>query len=204
MKDQFIQHDSQDNHILYSKCKLVKDINSENIQNIIKDMRTKMQGNGLGLAANQIGHPYQIFMIEFDKKNTTRYTLDFPDVPFQVFINPMITKCSDQKVSFWHGCLSALGYKRAKLATYKEIEYKAYNQHGEEISGVLGGLAAVIFQHEFAHLLGKMYIDFDTQYIDNDILTEKIKSNEINIYEECDNTIPLIISDYKIGSIIED
>ncbi|AXA33544.1 peptide deformylase [Francisella adeliensis] len=203
MKEQFIQYDDEYNDILYSKCELVKDINSQHIQNIIKEMQTKMRAiGGLGLAANQIGYPYQIFMIEFDKKNTSRYTINLPDVPFQVFINPTINKHSNQNVSFWHGCLSAIGYKRAKLATYKEIEYQAYDQYGEIIKGSLSNLAAVIFQHEFAHLLGKMYIDFDTQYIDNDVLTEMINSKKINIYEDCDHSVPHIISDYQIGSSI--
>ncbi|MDE4948973.1 peptide deformylase, partial [Francisella tularensis subsp. holarctica] len=84
----------------------------------------------------------------------------FESVPYQVCINPKMTKASKQRVSFWHGCLSALGENRGKLATYKEIEYEAYNQHGEKITVKLDSIAAVIFQHEFTHILGSVYVDF--------------------------------------------
>lgn len=111
MKSQFIQYNDINNQVLYQKCKPVTDIQSSEIQNIIAEMREKMQGNGIGLAANQIGYPHQIFMIEFDSSNA-RYPLNFDSVPFQVFINPKITKASEKRVGFWHGCLSALGEKR--------------------------------------------------------------------------------------------
>lgn len=202
MKSQFIQYNDPNNEVLYQKCKPVVDIQSAEIQNIIAEMREKMQGNGIGLAANQIGYPYQIFMIEFDSSNS-RYPLDFESVPYQVFINPKITKASKQRVSFWHGCLSALGEKRGKLATYKEIEYEAYNQHGKRIIGKLDSIAAVIFQHEFNHLIGSVYVDFDTEYMDNDELQAKFSTGELLPYQECGEEIPLILEKYQVGHKIK-
>lgn len=201
MKSQFIQYNDSNNEVLYQRCKPVNDIQSSEIQSIIAEMHEKMQCNGIGLAANQIGYPYQIFMIEFDSSNA-RYPLSFDSVPFQVFINPKITKASETRVSFWHGCLSALGEKRGKLATYKEIEYEAYNQHGKKITGKLDSIAAVIFQHEFNHLLGSVYVDFDTEYMDIGELQSKFASGEIKPYEDCGDEIPLIIDDYIIGNDI--
>ncbi|MDE5010892.1 peptide deformylase, partial [Francisella tularensis] len=78
-------------------------------------MHEKMQGNGIGLAANTIGYPYQIFMIEFVSSNA-RYPFSFDSVPYQVFINPPITKASKQRVSCWQGCWSAGGEKRGTRA----------------------------------------------------------------------------------------
>ncbi|AJI72726.1 polypeptide deformylase family protein [Francisella tularensis subsp. novicida D9876] len=201
MKSQFIQYNDSNNKVLYQKCKPVADIQSAEIQNIITEMHEKMQGNGIGLAANQIGYPYQIFMIEFDSSNA-RYPFSFDSVPYQVFINPKITKASKQRVSFWHGCLSALGEKRGKLATYKEIEYEAYNQHGEKITAKLDSIAAVIFQHEFNHLLGSVYVDFDTEYIDNEELQAKFASGELKPYQECGEEVPLLLEKYQIGKNI--
>ncbi|APC92028.1 MULTISPECIES: peptide deformylase [Francisella] len=201
MESQFIQYNDPNNEVLYRKCKPVTDIKSAEIQNIIVEMRQKMQGNGIGLAANQIGYGYQIFMIEFDSSNLS-YPLDFASVPYQVFINPKITKASKQRVSFWHGCLSALGEKRGKLATYKEIEYQAYNQYGEVITGKLDSIAAVIFQHEFNHLLGSVYIDFDTEYMDSVELQAKFKSGELKPYQECGEEVPLLLEKYQIGEDI--
>jgi len=201
MKSQFIQYNDQNNEVLYQKCKPVIDIKSAEIQSIITEMRAKMQGNGIGLAANQIGYPYQIFMIEFDSSNS-RYPLDFASVPYQVFINPKITKASQQRVSFWHGCLSALGHKRGKLATYKEIEYEAYNQNGKKIIGKLDSIAAVIFQHEFNHLIGSVYVDFDTEYMDSKELQAKFSTGEILAYQDCVEDVPLLLQNYKIGEDI--
>lgn len=198
MKSQFIQYNDPNNEVLYQKCKPVIDIKSDEIQNIITEMHVKMQGNGIGLAANQIGYPYQIFMIEFDSSNS-RYPLDFESVPYQVFINPKITKASKQRVSFWHGCLSALGEKRGKLATYKEIEYEAYNQNGKKITGKLDSIAAVIFQHEFNHLIGSVYVDFDTDYMDSKDLQAKFATGEILAYQECGEEVPLLLQKYQIG-----
>jgi peptide deformylase len=198
INNKFVQFDGDDRQILYTKCKHVDDISSTNIQNIIKEMYTEMHGVGLGLAANQLGYPYQIFMIEFDKEKSSRYSLDFDSVEYQVFINPRVISHSDKRVSFWHGCLSALGYKRAKLASYKTLEYSAYNEHSELITGTLDGLAAVVFQHEYAHLLGKMYVDYDTEYLDHDVLNEKVEAGGITLYEHCDESVPLIVDDFGI------
>ena len=200
MDSQFIQDNGENKEILYQKCKPVKDITSDRIQSVIKEMHRKMAGYGIGLAANQIGYSHQIFIIEYkNDSSVSRYSLDFESIPYQVFINPKIIKVSKQRVSFWHGCLSALGEKRGKLATYKEIEYEAYNQYGEKILGKLDSLAAVIFQHEFNHLLGSVYIDFDTEYMDYKDLQVKFESGELKAYEECGMDVPLILSNYKIG-----
>ncbi|QIW10701.1 peptide deformylase [Francisella sp. LA112445] len=201
MNSQFIQYNDPDNEVLYQKCKPVTDIKSAEIQDIISEMHQKMSGNGIGLAANQIGYPYQIFMIEFDGSNS-RYPVDFAKVSYQVFINPKITKASKKRVSFWHGCLSALGEKRGKLATYKEIEYEAYNQNGEKITGKLDSIAAVIFQHEFNHLLGSVYVDFDTEYMDAEELQAKFISGELKPYEECGEEVPLLLEKYQIGDTV--
>ncbi|WP_150467091.1 peptide deformylase [Francisella sp. SYW-9] len=201
MDSQFIQYNDPNNEVLYQKCRPVTDIKSAKIQDIISEMHQKMSGNGIGLAANQIGYPYQIFMLEFDGSNS-RYPLDFESVAYQVFINPKITKASKERVSFWHGCLSAIGEKRGKLATYKEIEYEAYSQYGEKIIGKLDSIAAVIFQHEFNHLLGSVYVDFDTEYMDNEELQAKFASGEISPYEECGENIPFLLEGYEIGTNI--
>jgi peptide deformylase len=204
----FVQYDSfLGKDILYKPSKKVTDISSTKIQKIILEMKDKMMGNGIGLAANQISYPLQIFMISYtNNKNSSfyssRYKTPLPSVPFQVFINPIITKASAELVSFWHGCLSASTHPLGKVSTYKEIEYKAYNPQGEKISGSLDNLAAVIFQHEFRHLLGKLYLDYSKDFMKRSKFEQKIISEEINAYETCDQTVPHLLEDYKIGTAI--
>jgi peptide deformylase len=207
MKDDIIQFNSQDKDVLYKKCKKVRNITSYNIQKIIKNMYENMSGVGIGIAANQIGFSYQIFITEYNSnkinsKTETRYPMDMPTVPYQVFINPKILKVSNEHVSYWHGCLSALSSKRGKVATYKWIDYEAYNEKGEKVFGRLDDMGAVIFQHEFRHLLGELYLDYAHEYMDFDKLKIKFNSGELKPYEICDKSIPHLLSGYNVGDEI--
>ena len=82
------------------------------------------------------------------EKSKKRYP-SLSEVSFQVFINPVITKASSDRVRFWHGCLSAKGKKYGELASYTWLKYEALDSSLQTMRGSLDGLAAVIFQHEF-------------------------------------------------------
>ena len=85
--------------VLRKKAKKVKDIKSEKIQNIIKEMLDCVKkSNGVGLAAPQIFHSYQILIIS--SKPNERY----PDAPFmedEIIINPKIIKKLKTKEKGW-------------------------------------------------------------------------------------------------------
>lgn len=199
--------DNNRNNSLYTTSKKINiaDIKSERIQLLIKSMHQIMDGLlGIGLAANQVGEPLQLFMIEFRKDMDKHKNLNMENVPFQIFINPKITNTSCDKVIFWHGCLSALDKPKGKVVTFKWIDYEALDEHGTIKTGRLAGMAAVIFQHEFRHLLGKCYFDFAKEFLERDVLQEKIKSLEINPYEDASVDDPLLLSDYIIGETIEE
>lgn len=207
---QFVQYsDKLGRDILYKPTRRVQDIQAKTVQSLIDSMHPKMTAAGIGLAANQVGEPLQLFMIEYhppteDTKESTRYKVIMPDVPYQVFINPRITKASKETVSFWHGCLSAADKERGKVATYKWIEYQAYNRDGKKIMGRLDDLGAVIFQHEFRHLLGKLYFDQTHIFMASEELDRKRQSGEIKAYEICGKEVPLLLADYDVGESIED
>lgn len=62
--EEFVQYSSdQGKKYLYKSTQLVKNISSPQIQKIIEEMKILLKGKGVGLAANQIGFPYQIFII---------------------------------------------------------------------------------------------------------------------------------------------
>jgi peptide deformylase len=156
---------------------------------------------GVGIAANQIGKRLQIFIIEA-KADNPRYKVLGP-VEKQIFINPIITKVSGAKKNFWHGCLSASGEKRGNVATYEWIEYRCQNLKGEKVSGRLEGFAAVIFQHEFRHLMNGTYLDFAKQFLSKPELDKKIESGELPFFDIAPDTLPLLIKDFEIGQNIE-
>ncbi|MDG1333896.1 MAG: peptide deformylase [Crocinitomicaceae bacterium] len=157
---------------------------------------------GVGIASNQLGKSLQIFMIEA-KSSNPRYKVLGP-VEKQVFINPVITKTSKKRMNFWHGCLSADGENRGNVATYEWIEYSCQNQKGEVRKGRLEGFAAVIFQHEFRHMLSGTYLDHANHFLPKEELDEKLDSGELPFFEVTSDTLPLLIEGYKLGETIEE
>jgi len=73
-------------------------------------------------------------------------------------INPVFHALSDSKEKDWEGCLSIPGI-RALVPRYQEILINYTNQQGGSVETRLEGFVARIFQHEFDHLEGKVYLD---------------------------------------------
>ena len=73
-------------------------------------------------------------------------------------INPAFQALSDTREKDWEGCLSIPGI-RALVPRYKEILINYTNQHGVLVEARLEGFVARVFQHEFDHLEGKVYLD---------------------------------------------
>ena len=206
----FVQYDSPlGKEVLYTPCKAVENILSKDFQDLLIKMKERMTGWGIGLAANQVGASLQAFMIEFtqDKSapsHTNRYRTNLADVPFQVFINPKITRTSKEKMSFWHGCLSALEHKKGIVATYKWIDYEAYNEKGEKIKGRLDDFGSVIFQHEFRHLLGGLFLNKAKTFHSQEELWELFDKEKLKPYDKASTELPLLLEDYLVGESVEE
>lgn len=157
---------------------------------------------GIGIASNQLGKRLQIFMIEAEADNPRYQVLGA--VPKQVFVNPIITKTSETRKNFSHGCLSAHGKERGNVATYEWIEYSCQNEKGESQTGRRDGFAAVIFQHEFRHLLGGTYLDHAHHFVAKDELNKKLESGALPFFEVANETLPFLIEGYDIGETIEE
>jgi peptide deformylase len=105
---------------------------------------------GLGLAAPQVGMPYQMF---------AAYHATEPEKPELegVYINPVII---DRRgtVEGEEGCLSFPGLYR-KVRRARTVNVQAYNLKGELVELELNDLPARIWQHETDHLHGILFID---------------------------------------------
>jgi len=180
-----------------------KEFNSPELNTFVDSMYTVMlRKAGVGIAANQLGKRLQIFIIEA-KSDNPRYKVLGP-VKKQVFINPKITAVSKERKNFWHGCLSAKGEKRGNVASFEWIEYECQNQKGEIQSGKLEGFAAVIFQHEFRHLMNGTYLDHANHFVLKEELDQKLDTGELPFFEPANDTLPLLIEGYQIGRSLED
>tara|TARA_E500000178_G_C17006787_1_gene748487 strand:- start:1102 stop:1611 length:510 start_codon:yes stop_codon:yes gene_type:complete len=137
------------NPILSTKTKPVKSFD-DHLQKIIDDMfETHYAQKGCAaLAANQLGIPYQITVIDFS---------DERDQPL-CLINPEIIETHGE-TNTHEGCMSLLdvGYHRVKRA--EKIKVKALDRHGKEIIIDADGFLAKCIQHEIDHLNGMVYID---------------------------------------------
>ncbi len=179
-----------------------KEFQSEELNALIDAMySTMLEKAGVGIAANQIGKQMQVFIIEA-KADNPRYKV-LGSVPKQIFINPRITSVSKEKKNFWHGCLSAEGMDRGNVATYEWIEYECFDAEGNLKQGKLEGFAAVVFQHEFRHLLNGTYIDVAQEFLPKSELDEKISTGAIPFFEKADASLPLLIDGYKIGETLD-
>lgn len=179
-----------------------KEFNTRELNAQIDSMYNMMvRKSGVGIAANQLGKRLQIFIIEA-KSDNPRYKILGP-VQKQLFINPIITKVSLSKKNFWHGCLSAEGQKRGNVATYEWIEYQCQNEKGEVTSGRLEGFAAVIFQHEFKHLMNGTYLDVAKHFLSKAELDHEIEMKKTPFFEAASDTLPLLINGYIVGETLE-
>ncbi len=137
----------------------LKDISSEKIQKIIRDMKEALstQKDGVAIAAPQIGIPLRIFVVSDAvlKEADKEYKSIGKDI---VFVNPEITKLSRQKSDVEEGCLS-VRWKYGKVKRSIKAAVKGYNELGEMVERGASGLLAQVFQHETDHLDGILFTD---------------------------------------------
>ena len=118
-------------------------------------MNIMLEANGVGIAAPQIGYSTQVMII------ASRPNLRYPDAPLMeplAMINPTILWHSKQNVLGWEGCLSVPGL-RGEVARADEVKVRFIDIHGSQQESHYRGFVARIIQHEFDHLMGKVFLD---------------------------------------------
>lgn len=137
------------NKVLREKTKPVKKINGEYhkiIGDMIKLTLSFKDPEGVGLAATQVGKAEQYFILK-QKDNT-----------FKKIFNPKILRFSKTEKVFFEGCLSIPDiYGEVKRPIGVTVSYQ--DENGKERTEKLAGMDAWIFQHEYDHLQGKLFVD---------------------------------------------
>lgn len=142
--------------VLRKKAIKVKNIKAKKTQKIIKKMIKSVRKNsGVGLAAPQIFISKQIMIISSHPNE--RYP-NAPTMKDEVIINPKVLKTSKGKNKDWEGCLSIPGI-RAKVPRYNKIKVQYQTKNDETKIVTFKGFVARVFQHEYDHLIGKVYLD---------------------------------------------
>ena len=129
-------------------------IKTAEIQGWIDDMIDTMRdANGAGIAANQIGIPKRLFVIEVG--NNPRYPYK-PHVPLTIVINPTIRILSDETFTSNEGCLS-VPQIRGNVTRHTEIEVSYTDRDGNPQLDIIRGYSACTWQHEYDHLDGILF-----------------------------------------------
>ncbi len=132
----------------------VRHFDTPELHALVADMfDTMADANGAGLAAPQIGVDLQLVIFGFG--SNPRYP-DREPVPRTVICNPVITPLSDEIVEGWEGCLSVPGL-RGKVPRHAHVRYSGFDLQGQAIEREAQGFHAVVVQHEFDHLIGRLY-----------------------------------------------
>ena len=133
----------------------VTEFDTDALHLLISDMFDTMRAvSGAGLAAPQIGVDLQLVIFGTDEVNP-RYP-NAPLVPRTVLLNPVITPLRAGQEEDWEGCLSVPGL-RGMVPRYTHINYTGFDQYGDVIDRTVEGFHARVVQHEYDHLIGKLY-----------------------------------------------
>ncbi|MEZ6066216.1 MAG: peptide deformylase [Planctomycetaceae bacterium] len=121
------------------------------LRSAVREMFELMySANGVGLAANQVGLPLRFFVMNPSGDR------DEPEHE-QVVINPIVRNKRGAETDE-EGCLSLPSmHGDVRRATDLTVEY--FTLEGETVKATLSDFTARVFQHEFDHLEGVLFID---------------------------------------------
>jgi len=154
--------------IIRQKAAWIDNIHDAKIQKLIDDLiATVAQANGVGIAAPQIAQSDRLFIVA--SRPNPRYP-DAPTMEPTAMINPQILSHSGEVVKGWEGCLCIPGI-RGLVPRYQVIQVEYIDRDGKLQQQELTDFVARIFQHEYDHLEGIVFIDrIETTH---DLITEQ-------------------------------
>jgi peptide deformylase len=146
----------------------------ENIDGSIASLIDEMfkimyKEKGIGLAAPQVDLGKRIFVVDTCETKSQKFAL----------INPVIKERSDKLEPYEEGCLSVPGIN-ADVIRPESILISGYTREGKEVEIEADGLLARVFQHEYDHLDGILFIDRIEKYIRDELRTELKKIKKMN------------------------
>lgn len=125
----------------------------ETVQRLIDDMvETMHAAPGVGLAANQVGVPLQVAVIDISSREEKGQKH-----PLVVLINPELC-AAEGSVTEEEGCLSIPDYSE-KVRRAARVKVRALDRSGKPFELEADGLMAKALQHEIDHLNGLLLLD---------------------------------------------
>ena len=123
-------------------------IQSPGFQQLCDDMLDTMEEyDGAGLAAPQVHAPLRVVLCSLADEREPEF-----------FVNPIITRLTEETLRTFEGCLSVHGM-RAAVERCAHVHIQALDRDGSPKGYELMGFPAVVVQHECDHLDGILYVD---------------------------------------------
>lgn len=107
---------------------------------------TMEEHDGLGLAANQVGLGYDMFVMSGAKDEKL------------FIVNPILWQVSGNQANLKEGCLSAPGEFVVLSERSDLVILKYQDETGKKLERHFSGLQAVCVQHEIDHLMGRSHL----------------------------------------------
>ena len=138
--------------VLRNKTSRVERIDNA-LDRLIEDMvETMHAAPGVGLAANQVGVPLQLAVIDLSSRENEEQRH-----PLLVIINPELL-VMEGSVLEEEGCLSIPDYAE-KVRRAARVKVRAQDRTGKLFELEAEGLMAKALQHEIDHLNGLLFVD---------------------------------------------
>lgn len=149
---------------------------TDEVRALIADMfETMYDAPGIGLAAIQVGVPKRILVIDLQEPEEEGGE---PVREPLVFINPEIVRSSDSYQPYTEGCLSVPD-QYAEVERPDTIRARWLDLDGEQHDEEIGGMLAVVLQHEMDHLEGILFIDHLSRLKRDMILRKLAKARKL-------------------------
>ncbi len=137
--------------VLRTKAKPVESLDDK-IVGLIRDMfETMSVAGGIGLAANQVGIPVQLIVVDISDIEEWKH------IGPMALINPVILS-EEGEDTMEEGCLSIPGVREMVTRARKiRVRFRDANFELKEMEAE--GLLARVILHEYDHLMGVLFID---------------------------------------------
>lgn len=156
------------NPVIRKKSVKIENINAPEIQSLIDNLISTVNDvDGVGISAVQVYNPVRLFILA--SHPNSRYP-KAPKMKPTAIINPEIISSSKKIEKDWEGCLSVPGV-RGLVPRFKSIKVKYLTRNGKVMKKSFSGFIARIFQHEFDHLNGTIFLERMDNF--KEIMSEK-------------------------------
>ena len=153
-----------DHPALRTKGRRVEKVDAKILRLAGEMIETMREADGIGLAAQQVGLPLQLFVLDVPQMKGCPSAMrvggkpvDFEALMPMVLVNPEIETSGRTQIES-EGCLSFPGL-RGDVPRPISVRVKARTLTGEEMAFEADGFLSRAVQHEFDHLQGILFID---------------------------------------------